>query len=526
VSPRPALSRFSFRWQITLLGAMVVVLFAAILFAALNALRYTRSAVLRDEKRDVAAIAERLARAYEQQKGRPQESAGTAPSREQAARPSKEELSRLSQQVLEHAEGVEGGFYWAGEDTLVGFAFPSYEERTQGGDVPSEVKPAILEVSREAARTEHAAEQVFIGLPDVVLIEAVPLGAGTKSVGSAWAVKRLSGLPGSNRLRAYLIALGLGLAALLCLSLTLLVVRNLQQGVRKIEGGLKSLERNLSSRIEAENDPEEIQRIATAINRMGANLKQGIENEKQIEDRLRHSERLAALGRLVAAVAHEVRNPLATIRLRVQMCEQAAKNPAVHESCEVALEEIERLNGMVNRLLSFSQPVQLHPGPTELSRLLEQRLAGFEDRARHHAVNLVTDFSKDPGPVYVDQNRMAQVFDNVIQNAIEAMSESGGTLYVNVSPVRATNGGGELSVEFQDTGKGMSPETAGRIFDPFFTTKASGTGLGLSICHELVRAHGGEIQVESAERRGTRVRIVLPVRNGESSGAPATIRES
>jgi signal transduction histidine kinase len=122
---------------------------------------------------------------------------------------------------------------------------------------------------------------------------------------------------------------------------------------------------------------------------------------------------------------------------------------------------------------------------------------------------------------------MAQVFDNVIQNAIEAMSESGGTLYVNVSPVRATDGDRrELSVEFQDTGKGMSPETAGRIFDPFFTTKASGTGLGLSICHELVRAHGGEIQVESAERRGTRVRIVLPVRNGEYSGEAATIRES
>jgi signal transduction histidine kinase len=506
---------------------MVVVLFAAILLAALNALRYTRSAVLSDEKKEVAAIAQRLARAYEEQTGLPRQDSGAASLPQQAAQPSREALSRLSRTVLEHAEGVEGGFYWSGEDSLVGYAFPAYLGVAEGGDVPASVKPAILEVSRESVRTARAAEQVFIGLPDVILIEAVPIGMGKNSVGSAWAMKRLSGIPGSNRLRAYLIALGLGLAALLCLSLTLLVVRNLQQGVRKIEGGLKKLEGNLSSQIQAEDDPEEIQRIATAINRMGVNLKQGLENEKQIENRLRHSERLAALGRLVAAVAHEVRNPLATIRLRVQMCEQAAKTPAVQESCAVALEEIERLNGMVNRLLSFSQPVQLHPGPTELSRLLEQRLAGFQDRARQHAVNLVTDFSADPGPVYVDQNRMAQVFDNVIQNAIEAMGESGGTLYVIVTPARAANGGGpEVSVEFQDTGKGMSPETAGRIFDPFFTTKASGTGLGLSICHELVRAHGGEIHVQSVERRGTRVRIVLPVRNGESGGESAKIRES
>lgn len=108
---------------------------------------------------------------------------------------------------------------------------------------------------------------------------------------------------------------------------------------------------------------------------------------------------------------------------------------------------------------------------------------------------------------------MAQVFDNVIQNAIEAMAESGGTLRVSVaSETKSALGTDRVRVEFRDTGKGVSTNSISRIFDPFFTTKPSGTGLGLSICHELVRAHGGEIFVESAEGDGTSVRILLPVR--------------
>ena len=171
---------------------------------------------------------------------------------------------------------------------------------------------------------------------------------------------------------------GLGIAALACVILTLLVVRSLQSGVRKIEGGLKSLEHNLGSQIAIDRDPDEIRQIARAINRLGSTLREKIESEKQIEDRLRHAERLAALGRLIAGVAHEVRNPLATIRLRVQMCQDLG-NLDVRESCGVALQEIERLNEMVNRLLSFSRPVHLQAEPTNLGRLVEQRLDNFSE---------------------------------------------------------------------------------------------------------------------------------------------------
>ena len=112
---------------------------------------------------------------------------------------------------------------------------------------------------------------------------------------------------------------------------------------------------------------------------------------------------------------------------------------------------------------------------------------------------------------------MAQVFDNVIHNAIDAMSKSGGTLCVNVATEARTPESKEVCVEFNDTGEGISADALGRIFDPFFTTKSSGTGLGLSICHELVQAHGGEIQVASAEGCGTTVRILLPIHDGQGS---------
>jgi len=108
------------------------------------------------------------------------------------------------------------------------------------------------------------------------------------------------------------------------------------------------------------------------------------------------------------------------------------------------------------------------------------------------------------------------VFDNVIQNAIEAMADSGGTLSMNLtSDGNRSAARRDVCVEFNDTGKGISPAIAGRVFDPFFTTKSTGTGLGLSICHELVRAHGGEIRIVSGNGHGTTVRILLPISEQE-----------
>ena len=511
---RIPLSRLSFGWQITILGTLSVILFLAVLIATFNALRYTNSSVLNDEKKHLSDAANALAREYAD-RAQPAPRNEAQPPLNFALGPSDGILTLLTGAVLRTADGVEGGFYSTAETTLLGYSFPT-RYGTPGlsdkADFPADAQAAILEVAHNAALSHKLSEQVLTGVNEIILIEAVPVRRGNIYVGSAWTMNRLSSLPGSNRFRAYLIAVGLGISALFCVILTLLVVRNLQIGVRKIERGLESLETDLASQIPTRGDPDEIRQIARAINRLGITLKENIEREKEIEDRLRHAERLAALGRLVAGVAHEVRNPLSTIRLRIQMCERATDNSNVRESCAVALEEIERLNGMVNRLLSFSRPMHLQKASTNLSRLVQERLDGFQDKAQRAGVKFVTNFSRDGRPTQVDQNRMAQVFDNVIQNAIEAMSQSGGTLRVSVaSEMNAAATAWQTSVEFRDAGNGITTDTLHRIFDPFFTTKSSGTGLGLSICHELVRAHGGEIHVESVEGQGTVVHISVPL---------------
>jgi signal transduction histidine kinase len=494
-----------------------------VLVATFSALRYTKSSVLIDEKKYLSDAANALAREFED-RAQPAPQNEVHPPFSVALSSSDGILTLLTRAVLRTTDGIEGGFYSATENTLVGYSFPTRygtPDSQDKADIPAEARTAILHVAHNAALTHKLSEQVLTGVNEIIIIEAVPVRLGDINVGSSWAMKRLTSLPGSNRFRAYLITVGLGISALFCVVLTLLVVHNLQRGVRKIESGLESLETDLSSQIPTRSDPREIQQIARAINRLGTTLKENMERAKDIEDRLRHAERLAALGRLVAGVAHEVRNPLSTIRLRVQMCERGTDNSNVRESCAVALEEIERLNGMVNRLLSFSRPVHLRKEFINLSHLVQQRLDSFQDKAKRNGVKFVTNFSRDGKLTQVDQNRMAQVFDNVIQNAIEAMSESGGTLRVSVaSEMNAEATAWQTSVEFRDLGNGIATDTLHRIFDPFFTTKPSGTGLGLSICHELVRAHGGEIHVESVEGHGTVVHISVPLQVEAANYSP------
>lgn len=513
VVPRFALRRISFRRQIMLLGVVVVVLLVAVIFATLGALQYTRSAVLRDEERRLAEVTASVVVEYSHSM-----QISGADALRAITPPVGNRLSDLSAAVLRNADGVEGGFYAVDTDELAGYSFPTRPGGIRKSAINDDERSAVLRVARNAvASRANSARIVNIG-PDVALLSAAPIFDNDKPVGSAWTIKRLSNIPGTNRLRTYLIAAALGIAALACVILTIFVVRALQSGVRKIEDGLKNLESTLTSQIAIDSDPEEIRRIAEAINRLATTLKTKIDSEKEIEDRLRHAERLAALGRLIAGVAHEVRNPLATIRLRVQMCQDSG-NLEVRESCVVALQEIERLNGMVSRLLSFSRPVRLHTEPTSLERLLEQRLSNFSEAARQSNIRLVTRFNGKAATVAVDQNRLGQVFDNVIQNAIEAMSLTGGTLCAGIArDTRDSEPDQAVIIEFNDTGEGIPSEVLGRIFDPFFTTKSAGTGLGLSICHELVQAHGGKIEILSAAGCGTTVRILLPVRERAAAG--------
>ncbi len=504
----------SFRWQVSLLGTLVVILSIAVLLAIIASLRYTKSAVLSSEQKRLTEAARNLAQEYEDRADSARRENQQPPLDNPNSPSSKEVMALVSRMVLQNVEGVGGGFYSSSADMFVGNFYPTGEaslESSENRAIPDTEHQNVLQIARTAASTRQSSERVIAIPSGFLLVSAIPLRQGYSVVGSAWTVKRLSDIPGANRFRAYLITSGLAAAALASVLLTLLVIRNLQGGVRKIENGLKALEGNLSSRITTDDEPAEIQHIVQAINRLGTTLKEKMEYEKQMEGQLRHTERLASLGRLVAGVAHEVRNPLATIRLRVQMCRRDAADPRVKESCFVALEEIERLNGIVNRLLNFARPIQLELEPVDLRTLVRERVQSFEELALSRHVQLMTNLPSRNFLTMIDRDRMAQVFDNIIQNALEAMSEHGGTISVTLaSQLKNDEQVPGICVEFQDNGKGMDSTVVGHVFDPFFTTKPSGTGLGLSISHELIRAHGGDIKIESEAGRGTNVRITIP----------------
>jgi hypothetical protein len=230
---RLPLPKLSFRWQITLLGVVVIVLFIATLIASLAALQYTKSAVLNNEKRRLFEAASTLARNLTDQ-AKSESQAHKLSSVDFSLVSSPEVASEVSQATLQRIDGVGGGFYRSNGDLLLGY---SPATGAAGRPLPapntaaSEVKTAILKTARIAAQTLTPSEEVLSDGNDILLIEAVPIHNENSNWGSAWSIEQLQTLPGTNRLRAYVITAVLGVAALVCVILTLLVVRNLQAGV-------------------------------------------------------------------------------------------------------------------------------------------------------------------------------------------------------------------------------------------------------------------------------------------------------
>ena len=225
--------------------------------------------------------------------------------------------------------------------------------------------------------------------------------------------------------------------------------------------------------------------------------------------RLYRAERLATTGQLAAGAAHEIRNPLASIRSTLQFVKgRLAQEPEGAEMVADLLEETDRINAIVEGMLSFSRPTEPHLANTDLAEVISQAMRLLEPTARKSHVEIHTCFPTEPALVRADADQLKQLLLNVAMNALQAMS-GGGELTVLVSRWSTAVDRPEWKVEFADTGAGIAPEDLEKVFDPFFTTKRDGTGLGLSICHSIVQAHGGEIEVESTLGQGTRVGIHL-----------------
>lgn len=235
-----------------------------------------------------------------------------------------------------------------------------------------------------------------------------------------------------------------------------------------------------------------------------AALEEATRELKENQQRLLQNERLTTIGQMAARVAHEIRNPLVAIGGFARSLLREPPGASCSEALTIIVDEVRRLEAIVREVLDFSKAAPLRREALDLGKIASELLdlmrleiddAGVEGRLEVHP---------DTPPALADRDRIFQALFNLLRNAIHAMPE-GGTLTLRTGPA-----GNHVEIAVEDTGVGMSPDVRSRLFEPFFTTKSAGSGLGLTIAAQIVRDHGGEIDVTSQEGAGTVFRVRLP----------------
>lgn len=536
--------KMSLRTRLTLLAAFALVALLVVFFVAWRLARATEMFALRQADSSLHAAARDLARAIhlhpsgyqslEETAAQPDRPAATHGKglRQRPLPPHvktlfaayADPLSRLTAITLHRYPDAAGGFYRLTDGALVGHAFPANAGTGNGMALPTEVADVIRVLSKQANETGAPASRTIQTGNDRIIVVAYAAQASTSEfedvsaqadggssgpIAAAWATQRLSNLTGVSD-KANLAALALLILSVIAVSgLALVTVKDLRSGVAGIEDGLTGLTNDLNRQLTPPLAPE-LSRITMAINHLADNLRVNLARQSELEHDLRRNERLSALGRLTAGVAHEVRNPLAAIKLKVQMARRVQNSPEkLDDTFRVVTKEIDRLDGLVRRLLEFGRTRPLEQNELDLCELVRSRAALFNDVAESARVKIDVREAVDAVVVEGDRERLAQVLDNLIQNSLSAMSE-GGRLTMNCYPFATGDGIAVARLIVEDTGRGIPPEDHERIFEPFYTARESGTGLGLAIAREIIEAHGGRLSFISGTSPGAIFQIELP----------------
>lgn len=293
-----------------------------------------------------------------------------------------------------------------------------------------------------------------------------------------------------------------------------LIVRAVSRPVRRLtEAAVEVTNGRYGTEVTDLDSNDEVGVLAEAFNRMSRRVAADIEHLREINEGLIRTEKLATAGVLAAGVAHEVNNPLASISSLVQVQLKRARDDAERETLETILGEISRISQILSDLTEFARPREPRRTPTVINDVVESCLRLVTVDRRFKRLRVETMLARALPPLAVDPDQMRQVVLNLLLNARDATPEGG--------VVRVATHAREEAVELEvaDSGAGIPDDVRLQVFDPFFTTKppGRGTGLGLSVCYGIVTAHGGEIDIESAQGGGTRVTVRLPLEGGARS---------
>jgi signal transduction histidine kinase len=421
------------------------------------------------------------------------------------AKPQVDLLQVLLQLVLIETPHVEGGVWQAAGGQLA-YAYPTYEGSGVKRDVPAAEQPLIVEMAQLAARTQQPQTDVVRGSREALIVSACPLAAPGHDL-AAWTMTRTNGgaLAAQDSLRT-----GLGVLLLLVLASGLWLGFILLRGLRHVQ---RLENRLVRAEAEAAADggamPElprtgvrELDRIVDGFNRYRLRFEEARAHLRAAAQQRSRDQRLAALGRMTGGIAHEIRNPIATMRLKAENA-LAATPERQGAALQAIVGQIDRLDGLVQSLLALVQPVTLAPVEVVLHRWLDERVAAVAPEADAAGVQ-VTLRHDAPASAVFDPVHLARAVDNLLDNAVRHAPRGG---HVVLAALLAQPN--LLAIRVDDDGAGVPASLQASLFEPFATGRADGTGLGLALAREVALAHSGELRHVPLEA-GTRFELELP----------------
>lgn len=416
-----------------------------------------------------------------------------------AAVPQLDLLQVLLQLVLREAPHVEGGI-WQAQEGLLAYAYPTYEGSGVKRDVPAAEQPLIVELAQRAARTQEPQTDVVRGSREALIVASCPLVAAHKDL-SAWTMTRTH----AGALAAQG-SLYVGLAVLLVVVLVSalwlgLILRRGLRAVKRLEDQLADVQDDTVPEL-AHTGVQELDRIVDSFNRYRVRFEQARAQLRQAAQQRSRDQRLAALGRMTGGIAHEIRNPIAAMRLKAENA--LAASPAHQGGALLAIVgQIDRLDSLVQSLLALVQPLTLAPQCVELRQWMAERLAGVQALAAERGVALTVQHGAPPAALF-DPIHLGRAVDNLLDNALRHTPQGGTvTLSAQHSPT------GALRIVVDDEGPGVADDLLPQLFEPFATGRADGTGLGLALSREVALAHGGELRY-LARSPGARFEMEIP----------------
>lgn len=301
----------------------------------------------------------------------------------------------------------------------------------------------------------------------------------------------------STALRPMIIA---GLAGIaLALVVGLLIAKSIAAPIRRLVDAAREVRGEGRTFKPPRGGGPEVSELAGAISAMNASL-------DQYREKMVRSEKMATLGLVATSLAHEIKNPLAGIRMSVEMLKKTNSDPQVEEEYDIILSEIERLSFTLTELLIFARPPEIRPEKLDPVAAVEGALDIIKRQTAHLGIKVIRDFPDNNASAYADPSAVKQIVLNLALNAVEAMPQGGEALF----SLRVEDD--SWTLEVADAGKGFDNSDGEDIYEPFFTTKPGGTGLGLSVCRTLVKLHGGEIRARPGEKGGALFTVVMPVK--------------